>query len=70
MWQRLNKEALGLLAVEGAVSIELAVGFFFFNLMLEHSLASQTFADPLPLRGGGEGKGLDKCYSTFRSSGI
>ena len=28
VWQRLNKEALGLLAVEGAVSIELAAGFF------------------------------------------
>ncbi len=39
VWQRLNKEALGLLAVEGAVSIELAAGFFFvfFNWMLEHS---------------------------------
>ncbi len=29
------------------------------------SLASQTFADPLPLRGGR--KGLDKCYSPCRS---
>ncbi len=33
-------------------------------------LVSQARPLPTPYRYAGEGKGLDKCYSTFRSSGI